>query len=801
MKWGGSMKKLFMLTLANIRKTKGHTVSLFIMFLIATLLLNAGLLVYINFGGFFEKTTQELNTSNVYYIVPSQLYNKQVDDYITNDDNVLEMQKEESIWGVATTKYKNDTRERFYIINDADKSRGMSKWKFVGEHLSVDEQSEVAEQPQVDEMPIYLPYLYKEDGGYKLNDKFEMFFKDVKFVFTIKGFTEDAFFSSLETGFMGVYLPKDTYKKVSSELGDIYNATVVFANLQKVNKDIETGIREITKAGVVSASKDTSSAMFSMDLRLVKMSRVMMAAMVSIMMVAFASIIVGVCLIVVRFRIGNSIEDDMTKIGSLKALGYTSRQIIVSIVMQFVIIALAGSIIGISLSYLTTPVLSDVFAQQSGLMWVQGFDGIISSITLSLIILIVIIVALITSRRINKLNPIVAMRGGIITHNFRKNHLPLSITKGRLPIVLAFKSILQNMRQSIMIGVILIAVSFAGTFAVVMFYNTTIDTKAFLETPGVELSNALAIFKPDSDDARLVEDIKNMSGVRKIQFIDEEVVKIDKHEISTYVMDDYSRKETDTVYEGRYPLHSNEIVIAGHLANLIEKNIGDSVTLKLGGVQSEFLISGLSQGSYMGGMNASIRTDGIIKLNPNFKGRSLQIYLEKDIITEEFVASLKNLYGDSLTTTLDMDESMEVGAGVYISIVSKVGIVILFVTIAVVILVLYFVINSSVVRKKRELGIQKALGFTTLQLMNQLSLGFLPPIIVGVCIGCVIGITQTNVIMSAAQKGMGIMKASFIVTPVWIALFGFAIVIVSYITSMLITYSIRKITAYGLVSE
>lgn len=795
MKWGGSVKKLFMLTLANIRKTKGHTVSLFIMFLIAAFLLNAGLLVYINFGGFFEKTTQELNTSNVYYIVPSHLYTKQVEDYITKDNNLLEMEKEESLWGIAKTKYKNDTRERFYLINDADKSRNMSKWKLVGEHLPVDP------LPLADEMPIYLPYIYAQDGGYKLKDKFEMSFKDVKFVFTIKGFTEDVYFSSTETGFMGIYLPHDTYKKVAGELGDIYNTTVVFANLQKVNKDIEAGIREITKADVVTASKDTSRSMFSMDLELVKMSRVMMAAMVSIMMVVFATIIVGVCLMVVRFRIGNSIEDDMTKIGSLKAIGYTSRQIISSIVMQFGLIASASSIVGIALSYLATPVLSDVFAQQSGLMWVQGFDGTISSSTLFLVILIVIIVAIITARRINKLNPIVAMRGGIITHSFRKNHLPLSTTKGSLPMVLAFKSILQNMKQSIMIAVILIAVSFASTFAVIMFYNTTFDTKAFVETPGVELSNALAILKPGTDNAKLLEDIKNMSGVRKTQFIDEAVIRIDKHEVTTYVMDDYATKETQTVYEGRYPLHSNEIVIAGHLAELIEKNIGDNVTLKLGNVQAEFLITGLSQGAYLGGMNTSIRTDGIIKLKPDFMKQSLQIYLDKGVNAGEFVVSLQNLYGDSLITTLDMDESMKVGAGVYTAIVSKVGIVILFVTIAVVILVLYFVINSSVVRRKRELGIQKALGFTTFQLMNQLSLGFLPPVILGVCIGSIIGMTQTNAIMSAAQRGMGIMKASYIITPLWIALFGIAIVIVSYITSMLITYSIRKISAYGLVSE
>jgi putative ABC transport system permease protein len=353
-----------------------------------------------------------------------------------------------------------------------------------------------------------------------------------------------------------------------------------------------------------------------------------------------------------------------------------------------------------------------------------------------------------------------------------------------------------------MIAIILIAVSFAGTFAVVMFYNTTIDTKAFFETPGVELSNAVAVLKPDMDNTTLIEDIKSMSDVRKVQFIDEPMVSIEKSQVSAYVMDDYADKETNTVYEGRYPLHSNEIVLAGHLASMLEKKIGDSVAVKIGDMEeARFIITGLSQGAYMGGMNASMRLDSMMKLNPNFKQQSLQIYLNKDVNTGEFVKDIKNIYGESLLSAIDMDKIMGEGTGVYIAIVSKVGIAILVVTIVVVILVLYFVINSSVTRKKRELGIQKAIGFTTYQLMNQLSLGFLPPIIIGVSIGSVVGIIQTNAIMSVAQRAMGIMKANYIITPVWIALFGVAIVIVSYVTSMLITYRIRKISAYALVSE
>jgi putative ABC transport system permease protein len=784
-----NVRKIFMLCYANIRKTKGHTVSLLLMFLIASILFNLGLLIFTNFGPYFEKITKELNSSDVYYIMPSHLYNTKVDEYIRNNDNIMKMQKENSLWATANIPYNGDTRECIFLINDSDTNRNLSRWKFVGEHLTPDS------------MSVYVPYVLNIDGGYKLNDKLKITFKDTIVTFTIKGFTEDAFFSSVDTGILGVYLPHETYVKVNQKLGDKYNAALIFANLVNKNKAVETGIRELIKNDNSFAFADITSTLFSLDLQIIKMSRVLMANIVSVMMLAFAAIITAVLLIVVRFRIGNSIEDDMTKIGTLKAMGYTSRQIILSIVMQFALIAAAGSIAGISLSYLATPVLSDVFAHQSGLMWVQGFDGVISSISLCIILLVGVIVSFIAARRINKLNPIVALRGGIITHSFRKNHLPLHKSIGSLPFVLAFKSMLQNKRQSMMIGIIFTAVSFASTFAVVMFYNTTIDTRTFAETPGIEISNAVAALNPNTDNTKLVNSIDNLNNVRKVQFIDTAMIKIDNYDVTTYVMDDYSKKETNTVYAGRYPRHSNEVVIAGHLADMMQKKLGDSVALKIGDKKANFVITGFSQGSSMGGLNASIRRDGILKLNPDFKRQSLQIYLNKGVKADKFTKRLKKLYGDSIIETVDIDKSMEQGMGIYTSIVSKVGVTILVVTILVVILVLYFVINSSVVRKKRELGIQKAIGFTTLQLMNQLSLGFLPPVVTGVFLGSILGITQTNAIMSVAQRAMGIMKANYIITPFWIALFGVATVIFSYIISMLITYRIRKISAYALVNE
>lgn len=67
------MRKIFKLSIANIRKTKGHSVSILLMFIIAAMLLNLGLLVFVNFGGYFEKVTKELKSSDVYYLMPETL--------------------------------------------------------------------------------------------------------------------------------------------------------------------------------------------------------------------------------------------------------------------------------------------------------------------------------------------------------------------------------------------------------------------------------------------------------------------------------------------------------------------------------------------------------------------------------------------------------------------------------------------------------------------------------------------------------------------------------------------------------
>ena len=793
------MRKLWIIASANIKKTKSTSLTLAAMFIVAALLLNAGLLVVLNYGGFFDKLKEELNPSDAYFMIPDGLYSEKAERFFDENEHVTKIQHNETL--MIGCEILSQGKERGFNVafRNMDESLELSKWKYVGSYLPAEE------------MSVYVPDIFKAVSGYDLNDKIKLTYTGGQGVektleFTVRGYTEDIFFSSTDTGFMSFYLTEETYNQVAEILGaDVLKEHLLFVNLDDIANvsKVENDLRELLALNSASLiSNDPADMIVVIDIELVAMSRVMMASMVSVMLVVFAFIIVIVCLLVVRFRIVNSIEDDMIKIGSLKSAGYTSRQIIMSVLMQFGLVAALGSIIGIALSYPVLPFVSMIFEQQSGLKWVQGFDGVISSLAFAAILIIVAAVSLLAARKVKKLTPIHALRGESSAKKYSRNYLPLEKTVGNLSVRLAFKSAMQNFRQSFMIFVIVAAVAFAGAFGIIMYYNTTADTTAFAKVPGMEICNAVAILNPQADHTEIIGDIKNMDTVRKVYYFDEVKLKVDGRDVSCFVMENYADKETQLVYEGRYPEKSGEIVLAGILAERLNKKTGDTVSVGVNGSSETFTVTGLSNGASMGGMNTCVLKEDFIRFNPDFKPQNLYICLEKGTDAGEFTKMLEKSYDKELLRgAVDFDKGLEEGMASYQSIVAMMGIVMLIVTLAVIALVLYFVIGSSVIRRKRELGIQKAVGFTTVQLMNQIAVGFAVPVILGVAVGSLAGAFYTNPLMSFVMKGMGVYKAGFIVNPLWVTLLGFGTFAFAYLLSLAVTWRIRKISAYSLVTE
>jgi len=270
--------------------------------------------------------------------------------------------------------------------------------------------------------------------------------------------------------------------------------------------------------------------------------------------------------------------------------------------------------------------------------------------------------------------------------------------------------------------------------------------------------------------------------------------------IAADVVEDNTVIRGTALVAGRFPLHDNEIALGTVVMRETGKGIGDWVTVRGGGNEFEFLITGQTQSVNAGGMVGNITGEGISRMmDMPFQG--FAIFLEEDMCGFEFEEMLRAAEGDIFRTTMIFDEL----AGDFIDsmggIFTTVAVAILIVVAIIVVLTMYLVIKTAILRKRRELGIKKALGFTTFQLMNQIALSLTPAIILGAAAGAAISFNTFDGFFAVVMGMTGSLQVD-IPVPLGLTIAAcIGIVILAYLVSMAVAWRIRKISAYALVSE
>lgn len=785
-KWGGKVK-LTNLAMANIRKSKSATVSLFIFILVAALLLNIGLMVITQLSTFIDQKADQLSDPHVTIVMEQENDHLAYVDFLTNYSGVKEVENEEVINISTHFNFGNGELTNSVVIFNADEERNIGPLELI-ERLDTSS-----------DYDIFLPYSFKTNGGYDLGDPFTIDYQNKDYEYRIAGFFETTMMGTNNIGVMKFMLPEVPYQALAAELDPQSKGLIISAVMEdktqssKVENDFIQYVKE-------SPIDGTPLNIWSLSFELVKNVNTLTINIVATILVAFAVIIVLVSLIVIKFRVSNNIEDGMANIGVLKSIGYTSRQILSSIVLQYLLITLCGGIIGIALSYALMPLIGDIISTLSGLIWIQSFDMKVNLISISLVTMSVILVTLLSAFRVRTILPVAALRGGIQTHNFRKNRIPLEVTKGNLHFLLAIKSMLANAKQNVMIVLIITALTFATVFSVVLYYNIATDKTAFVNLFGSEPANVYIATQKDANTRELLQDIEKMDHVRKVNVFDLITTNIDDQVVYTNVTDHYHELENNVVYEGRQPKFENEISLSWVVSSQINKGIGDTVEVEYGNKTASYLVTGLSQSIGNLGQIASLTMEGMQQLQSDYAGSTLYVYLE-GISSKDFIQDVKEQYGESIVETLDIDENIESQTSMYTAAVFAIMVMVLIITILVVVLILYLVIKTMITKRKQEFGIMKAIGYSTLQLMHQISISFLPVIVMGVVIGGVLGYLFTNPMLSILLSNAGIKRLEFMIHFPTILMICVGILILAYTVSMCVCRRIKKISAYHLLTE
>ncbi|MGG3506734.1 FtsX-like permease family protein [Paenibacillus lautus] len=777
---------IFKLSIANMKKAKSATISLFIMILIAAMLLNMGLTLMNKMSHFYENKTMQLDEAHLSIAMNKDSFEPSYEDFFRAYPGVEKTKTEQIILlPMVTIRYKKTDFSTSAAILNADLSRTIAPLRLIEES-----RTELGRR-------IYLPFSLKVNGDYRLGDHFKLTYQNKTYGYRVAGFFESTLMGSTRLGMLKFYLPGDDYSELSRELGSSASGVLMSATFKNSEHSSEMLRDYHENFSYSNHSKD--AGFWSGDIKMAKDSTVTVD-MIAMILIAFAVVLVLVSVIVIDFQISNSIDDGMVNIGVLKALGYTGRQIISSMVFQFMLVSFAGSIAGIIASYMAMPAFYNVFSNLNKLLWPGGPHPGTDLASVLIVSLLVLIVVLFSSIRIRRLHPIVALRGGMATHNFKRNWFPLDKARGGLQFVLGRKNLIHNLKLNIMTVGIIASITFASVFSVVLYYNMAQDKTDFFLMIGTETPDIGIQVAAGKDSEALLRELKQMEGVKKAIIQDTFATMIDGQMVTAEFSDDFKKLNANKIFKGRYPEFDNEIAISGRLARRLDKDVGDMISVGTGKNTHDYLITGLSQEIRSALAGVSLTPDGAERVIDGHKGMSINVYLD-DPGETDMVSRIEDEYGNRIQAITDVKESLKSQSADITFAIFSLMTSILVITLLILFLILYLAVNTIIRKRKRELGVLRAIGYTTFQLRTQIALGFMPVVVLGVMVGGVFGSRYFNSVLKLMLFDSGAANMKLIVNLPLVIILCTAIILVSYAVSMLVSRRIKQITPYGLITD
>ena len=269
--------------------------------------------------------------------------------------------------------------------------------------------------------------------------------------------------------------------------------------------------------------------------------------------------------------------------------------------------------------------------------------------------------------------------------------------------------------------------------------------------------------------------------------------------MTAFACEDFSKVRNDVCYMGENPKDADEIA----LGSAFEENfkIGDTVSVTVDGITKSFQVTGFVQSVNLQGELCELSIEGYNSLFNQNQTPYLYVYLENaenaEKITKEYKSDYSALVADTVNSYKLQTEAQDMYMGITVVLVVSICAV----TILVVLFILYIVIKSLLVKRRQELGIYKAMGYTSSQLILQTTGSFMPVSMVAIVLSSFLAIYYMPAIYQFIFETLGVMKNNIEISFGFLMLFAVAQILVNIMISIILCMPIRKISAYVLIKE
>lgn len=766
------------LILHNLKKAKGQFASFGIVMLITAVILNTALVLLFQTSDAYDALFHKLNTANINVTAPYGMDYDGIEDDILNLDGVTNTEHGEALFASAALQdFQNSEftmNTFFYRFSDK-------------RELTRHEVTETAETS--DEMSVYIPLYLSALGGYETGEPIRYIIDGTEYKFTVKGVISEMQYGNYGTGYIGLYLSDSAY--------DVLKDDESFTQVSeyRIQSDESADIAAV-KNSVSKLFKDNHVPTLSLlDSETTKGSRTMVSSTIVLFLTAFAIIVLLVSIFLSRFKVKNTIDEEVGEMGVLKGIGYTSTMLIFSQVIPYILVCGIGLMAGIALSYMLIPIVANVLAVQSGFSYNPTFDIAAATITMLTILLIVFLFIFLAAKIIKKLEPINAIRGIDPLKSQGKNHFPLDTARGSIGVNLTLKQACESTGRNILLFavtfVLMILLAFTGT----LLFNVNVQPENFLTTLSEELPDIRVQAENEKADEFLSllekENVKAVKyGTVMMEYADGNIPSI--------ICEDFLQLENDIAYEGRHPKNEDEIAIGSAFAEKYE--IGDVFTILFDSKEYKFTVTGFIQSVNNNGLIVEITDKGYQKISDRTLN-TYNLYLADGEDIEAFVQKLENDYGEFTASVSNAAKEMKSMQMMYSSLITIVAIVLFVITILIVVLILYVILRSMLTSMKTDFGIYKAMGFTSGQLMIRTVGSITPTIFIGAVGSALLGKVYLPAMFNSIFAVLGAMKNNFGIPIFLLLIMAVLLIIMNVLIAMMLCRPIKKINAYSLIKE
>ncbi len=730
---------------ANVRTHKGSLAGVFLLLLFVSLSLGTVLTLWNNSGSYIQSEMKRAGFGDLtawVHDVPAQT---RLEDEIAGLDAVERVESQKVIYADYTVKeQESDSQGQLIPL-----ATGEDRYRFFLDDLSGYQEK----KPEIAPGEIYASPSMVSMFGLQMGDEisFAIARSGGTVSFRVKGFYEDPFMGSSMIGMKGFLICEADGKEIQQLIQERgKNALAREGAMLHIFSDGSEPVSDLNRVMNENTALPMYTEFIHSEDAIVGFMLILQNAF-SGLLVAFVLVLLFVAMVTLGHSLNSGIEADTVNMGILKAMGFTTGKLRQVQLMQYLTAIVSGMMAGFVLSVPVSRIVSEKMITTTGIHIPDRLPlGWILLSYLAVFLLLILFIYCKTGK-IGHITPMRAIRGeGLARRQLTEKTLLCGIKKHGLYIRLAVRQLATAKQQYISVCIVAVLLVFFASLVGRMDSWLGTDGKGMMDAfnpadhdIGVQVFGELT-----AEEAE--ELVSSYTGITDSYLLAMPSVSVRG---TSYTANVISEPERFHMMQGRTCQNENEIVVTEFVAKDMDVKVGDRLMVQGDKGGGEYTVSGIYQCANDMGANIGISREGYLKIGQDDPHLWCYHYFLADTsVKAEITEALETVYGG------DVHVHENSWPGLY-GIISAMRALVLFMYGMVLLFTLIVTVMTGskiLAAEMGDLGIYKAIGFTSGKLRLTFALRFCLTAAAGSALGIFLAAGCTDSLVSAVMKIAGI---------------------------------------------